>query len=280
MTVALLTGAQDLAETRATLNQLIEEFNAAIAAGGGGVTFPLTAPDNAIAINGSDATSGFGFDADGLPELINGTDVLSASLLPDAADSNTIPGLVVTGAPGSTDGFVGIVVKPSVGLFGAGSVELDGFHEDWPVVSLTTSDGPAGTPTAVANNTTIGEYNFFGRDQGDSLVNVVQVRARMTDNTAWGGDYFISTQSGGSAAIRFWIDGSGNVRQANGVMVLDTAGDSGGIAIGSLPGSPTLGMMAVVNDALAPAVGVQVAAMGGAKAAVWWNGTQWTVWGI
>lgn len=68
--------------------------------------------------------------------------------------------------------------------------------------------------------------------------------------------------------------GAGTVAAQSGLAITDA------VAIGSLPGSPSLGMMRTVNDALAPAVGVAVAAMGAANALVWWNGTQWTVIGI
>jgi hypothetical protein len=95
-----------------------------------------------------------------------------------------------------------------------------------------------------------------------------------TAGDADGGNVILRPGVGHGAGV------AGFIRATGGVFSLDTSGSDAGIAIGSLPASPTLGMMAVVNDALAPAVGVQVANMGMAKAAVWWNGAQWTVWGI
>jgi len=49
--------------------------------------------------------------------------------------------------------------------------------------------------------------------------------------------------------------------------------------VGGLPGG-TLGQVAVVTDALAPAWGATVAAGGAAKAMVWYDGATWTVIGI
>lgn len=53
-----------------------------------------------------------------------------------------------------------------------------------------------------------------------------------------------------------------------------------GTTIANLNGAPTIGERATVTDALAPALGVAVAAGGAAQAAVWWNGANWTVTGI
>ena len=52
------------------------------------------------------------------------------------------------------------------------------------------------------------------------------------------------------------------------------------VAIGSLPASPVLGMVAAVTDANTPIIGSTVAAGGSAKALVWYNGANWTVSGI
>ncbi len=235
MTVALLTGAQDLAETRATLNQLIEEFNAAIAAGGGGVTFPLTAPANAIAINSTDPTGGYGFASDGSPNIVGA----------DAATGIPAQGVSIAGGADNAGGD------------GSGSISIfsgDGIADNGGSLSLAAGDssGANGGPITIRSGDTA--------DVGSSSGNIT-----ITIGSSAGDDGVLFLQA---------------LTQQQGIFALDTGQNDAGIAIGSLPGTPTLGMMAVVNDALAPAVGVQVAAMGGAKAAVWWNGTQWTVWGI
>lgn len=49
------------------------------------------------------------------------------------------------------------------------------------------------------------------------------------------------------------------------------------IAIGSLPGTPSLGMVEAVTDALNPVLGSTVGSGGSAKALVWYNGANWTV---
>lgn len=50
--------------------------------------------------------------------------------------------------------------------------------------------------------------------------------------------------------------------------------------VATLPGTPTVGMIARVTDAAAPAVGSTVAGSGAAAALVWYNGTNWTVIGV
>jgi hypothetical protein len=53
-----------------------------------------------------------------------------------------------------------------------------------------------------------------------------------------------------------------------------------GLTVATLPSSPTVGMIARVTDATAPAVGSTVAGGGAAAALVWWNGSNWTVIGV
>jgi hypothetical protein len=50
--------------------------------------------------------------------------------------------------------------------------------------------------------------------------------------------------------------------------------------VGTLPGTPAVGMIARVTDATAPAVGSPVSGGGAAAALVWYNGSQWTVIGV
>lgn len=50
--------------------------------------------------------------------------------------------------------------------------------------------------------------------------------------------------------------------------------------IAALPGAPTKGQFATVNNALAPVIGSAVGGTGTAFAAVCWNGSQWTVFSI
>ena len=66
-------------------------------------------------------------------------------------------------------------------------------------------------------------------------------------------------------------------------LALDTTGSVRvvtGLTVATLPGTPTVGMIARVTDATAPAVGSTVAGGGAANALCWYNGTNWTVLGV
>ena len=52
------------------------------------------------------------------------------------------------------------------------------------------------------------------------------------------------------------------------------------LTVATLPGTPAVGMIARVTDALAPAVGVTVTGGGAAAALVWYNGANWSVLGV
>ena len=52
------------------------------------------------------------------------------------------------------------------------------------------------------------------------------------------------------------------------------------LTVATLPGTPAVGMVARVTDALAPAVGTTVAGGGAAAALVWYNGANWSVIGV
>ena len=70
------------------------------------------------------------------------------------------------------------------------------------------------------------------------------------------------------ATDRLTIDTIGSVRVAT------------ALTVATLPGTPTVGMIARVTDASAPAIGSTVAGGGAAAALCWYNGTNWTVLGI
>ena len=66
-------------------------------------------------------------------------------------------------------------------------------------------------------------------------------------------------------------------------LALDTTGSVRvvtGLTVATLPGTPSVGMIARVTDASAPAVGSTVAGGGAAAALVWYNGANWTVLGV
>ena len=66
-------------------------------------------------------------------------------------------------------------------------------------------------------------------------------------------------------------------------LALDTTGSVRvvtGLTVATLPGTPTVGMIARVTDATAPAVGSNVTGGGAAAALVWYNGANWSVIGV
>ena len=66
-------------------------------------------------------------------------------------------------------------------------------------------------------------------------------------------------------------------------LALDTTGSVRvvtALTVATLPGTPAVGMIARVTDALAPAVGTTVAGGGAAAALVWYNGANWSVIGV
>ncbi len=357
MTVPLITGPIDLAGLRATANKLIEEINAAIAAGGGGGgSFPLVAPDAAIALEGSDATSGFSLDAAGQPGMTNaGT---TTAQMTATTFEEGVPGLELS----SSTGQFSLSIVPAVGSGGSTIFQQWGFGDKvyW---ETSRANGVRGAPTQVFGGDVIFSQSFNTPDNGLAAISVVA--AEIIDGTHGAASYHIQTTDTVSENLldRLFIDGTGDTKQKNGVFALDTGGNDAGVAVGALPGADprnlptvagagaggtdgptvltvvggtgtpvtfngtitggvlasvdsiashgamtsipanpiavtssdagpligatinitwlqTLGMMAVVNDATAPAGGAIVAGGGAATALVWWNGAQWTVMGI
>ena len=73
---------------------------------------------------------------------------------------------------------------------------------------------------------------------------------------------------GTSAVERLRLDSIGSVRVVT------------ALTVATLPGTPAVGMVARVTDALAPAVGVTVVGGGAAAALCWYNGANWSVIGV
>ncbi len=140
MTIPLMIGPVDVAAIRKTTNELVIEINA-----GGGITgFPVVVPDDAIAINASDPTSGFSFDAGGQPSVTVASNIMATFLgdgsysevdfLTPAGDIFAIFGGDTAGAYAYSVG-AGIPIKffpafapgndPSVQIFSDGTVVGD-----------------------------------------------------------------------------------------------------------------------------------------------------------
>ncbi len=128
--------------------------------------------------------------------------------------------------------------------------------------------GGSGTNTAT--------HNFYS----DSNNNKFQVRAAgvfgWSSNTSplTAADTGFSRISAGLAGL-----GTGGAASFAGRLKL-TSAIAAGVTVANLNAAPTVGEHQTVTNALAPAVGVAVAAGGAANAGVWWNGAQWTVYAI
>ncbi len=160
--------------------------------------------------------------------------------------------------------------------------------------TLTTGKASIGVGTAslpslyLSTDTTTGWY----RDSADSwtwtYVTFPAWRIRNTGMSLyttwgiqWGAGDVVNTQDTGIFRLAAGVVsiGTGSFGSFAGRAKL-TSTIHGAVAVGTLNAAPTVGEIQSVNNALAPAVGVAVAAGGAANALVWWNGAQWTVIGI
>jgi hypothetical protein len=245
----------------------------ATAAGGGGGSFPLIAPDAAIALQGTDATSGFSLDAAGLPGLTDGPDSLSVKFSAAAGLNNNFPGAVINNF---------LSIGPAVS--GSSTLELDGAGQSTEI-DLVFTQGTMAAPTAVQANDNIAKVVFLGGAgavNGYAIATQISVKAAENFDASHAAASYelFTTDLAESFASRYLVDSHGDTNINNGVLTLNPDGANAGLAIAGLPSPPVLGMVSFVNNALAPAVGVAVAGTGTAKALVWYNGTQWTVIGI
>jgi hypothetical protein len=209
-------------------------------------------------------------------EAPNGTTIaitgVTAVMSLTAGIDNVSPGLQVES---NSESYFGIAVGPSVGSSGEGFIELDGIGTgNYPYFESFFANGVVGTLTAVKSGDVIYQQNVEG------LANVTASGYGLIVTAAedWSSGHNSATvelrnaATGGPILTRIELDASGHTRVQNGALALDKA-----YTVAALPGSPTLGMQAVVSDALAPAWGVTVSAGGSAKALVWYNGSAWTV---
>jgi hypothetical protein len=172
------------------------------------------------------------------------------------------PGLQVLGNPGF------ISVGPLTGA-GNGQFELDSFGSSPGTIEFNAAGGTKESPANLSSTQPIGLFTFtpYGDSFTSSSVDITMAAAEDTDSTHKAASLTISTKDlTQTKADRFFIDGGG---------VVNTAVTPRAIA--ALPASPVAGMLATVNDALTPAVGVAVTAGGAASAVVCYGGSQWTV---
>lgn len=73
---------------------------------------------------------------------------------------------------------------------------------------------------------------------------------------------------------------SGTDVTASGSVTVGTFLQLPGTTVALLPATPAVGMVARVTDATTPAVGSTVSGGAAAAAAVWYNGSNWTVIGV
>ena len=119
-----------------------------------------------------------------------------------------------------------------------------------------------------------------------------RVYGRFTDITNDFERFFITAPTTSGAAVQLGTQKGATTGAARALelqtdatsrLALDTVGSAQivtALTVATLPGTPLTGMMARVTDALAPVVGVTVAAGGAAQALCWYNGANWTVIGV
>jgi hypothetical protein len=271
-----------------------------VTVGGGGSDLSNPFTDDALALWASDVTSGYAFDSDGLPQLVDGPDGVTAGVTSAAGADEGNPGFLLSG----TGNFVGLAVTPV--NVGSSYLELDSYFDDvgFPIyLEFDRSRGSRSDPTPVQNGDIFGNIYFYGNITSGSYnttdaapVHLWGQAAEDFDGSHNASAFFIATTDTVTETElkRLWVGGHGNTYVSNGalalgnsdlpaaipgMLILDPSGSGDGIAISALPASPYLGMMTVVNNALSPTIGSTVVAGGSAKAIVWWNGAAWTVMG-
>lgn len=184
--------------------------------------FPLVAPDGAIALEGSDATSGFGLAATtGLPQMVDGSNGLTIATSNHADDYQGSQGVQVL----STQSFFGIAIGPLSGS-GTGYLDVNSYGTNYPTVVLTKALGTRVSPLPITNGTIIGEMQFAGQPDtvpGDQNTSASILASAAQDfATAQGTQLFLRTTSLGnfSRDNRLIIDGAGNTNVENGSLVV------------------------------------------------------------
>ena len=194
--------------------------------------------------------------------LVNG--VLTVVTKPG---SGTSPSSIPTGAAGGD--LDGTYPNPGVGKVNAGVIPTS--------AGLLASNGSKQIVAAANTGVTPATY-------GDSTHVVVFTVNALGQITA-ASDVAISAgdvNAIGTLTPSYIIIGDGTNNITSGASNIGLIGALGltPVNVSGLPPTPSVGYIAAVNNALAPVMGSAVAGGGAANCLVWWNGSQWTVFGV
>ena len=184
--------------------------------------------------------------------------------------------MLITGSQGTGTGAGGSIVFRVAPAGSSGSAQ-NALATQFQVNGsggVTGQDGATANTLALRNGAAAQTFNVY--NTFTSATNFERFRIFAQSAAA----VLIGTEkgSGGGTARALELQTDATSRLA-----LDTVGSARivtALTVATLPGTPLTGMMARVTDALAPAVGVTVAAGGAAQALCWYNGANWTVIGV
>jgi hypothetical protein len=164
----------------------------------------------------------------------------------------------------------GLSVAPAIGMSGEGALSAVGYgSNNAPHLFLNYANGVRGAPSHTLAGDVLGAIYFGGFGAGWPVS--VAISAVAEEEFGPGGQgaslrFHSYAINGASVGDRLVIDKYGVVNMA-----------ATPRAVADLPASPVAGMIATVNDALAPTVGATVVSGGSASAVVSYGGSQWTV---
>jgi lipopolysaccharide export system protein LptA len=168
----------------------------------------------------TDATSGFGFDAGGLPQMVDGTNGTVAALSASTDEFDQIPGLLITKQFGGA-----LALSVPIGQAGQPVFDINswGAGGSTPgVINFISYNGVNGASTTAVAGDTLGEIDFNGGNgSGATLGAVIKSFAA----TGWPANASLHIQSRNPSGSqdRLVIDGSGNTNIENGSLILNGA---------------------------------------------------------
>jgi hypothetical protein len=150
---------------------------------------------------------------------------------------------------------------------------------------LTTDSGRY---IKLANGTTLDTNAIYTRFYSSTTVKAkVDVNvSKLQVASDWSFAFTSGTDAHGTAADTGFVRASAGVAKVtdgstgNGAITFSYGQAAEAYTVATLPGTPTVGMMARVTDANSPSIGSTVAGSGAAAALVWFNGSNWTVIGV
>lgn len=193
------------------------------------LSWPLTAPDNAIAIRASDATSGFAFDTAGLPGLVDGGSGITARLLSIVDDYAGGPGFLISGTTPT------LSLSPGTGQTGSPEFDMIGYGAGAVIVPIRYNGSRGATSALVSGNkilelTSSGSFDTGVNDLSEVFSIIVDAAEDFTSGNTGTRARFRTTKIGSSSLEdRIVLDGTPaiNLINAGGVVGAPTGGSQG-----------------------------------------------------